>query len=89
MQAVVTVVGKDRVGIVRDVSTKLAEKNLNILEISQTIMSNNFTMMLIVERKDFEDDFEVLAEELVHWASQEDLTLKVQNIEIFQAMHQL
>jgi len=49
MKAIVSVLGKDRVGITAAVCTKLAENNINILDISQTIMDGNFSMVMIVD----------------------------------------
>ncbi|MDR3157393.1 MAG: ACT domain-containing protein [Lactobacillales bacterium] len=88
MKAVVTVVGKDHVGIVANVSTKLAELNLNIVDISQTLMGNFFTMMMMVE---FEGglDFKNLQEDLKTLGSSLGLKIRIQNEEIFDAMHKL
>lgn len=58
MKAILTVLGHDQVGIVAKVSTKLAELNVNIIDISQTLMHDNFTMMMMVTWDDaikFED----------------------------------
>lgn len=88
MRAVVTVVGKDRVGIVANVSTKLAELNLNIVDISQTLMDDFFTMMMMVE---FEGvlNFRNLQEDLETLGSSLGLKIRIQNEEIFDAMHRL
>jgi len=88
MRAVLTVVGKDCVGIVANVSTKLAELNLNIVDISQTLMDDFFTMMMLLE---FEGklDFRKLQDDLEKLGSSLRLKIRIQNEEIFDAMHRI
>lgn len=64
MRGVVTVIGKDKVGIVAGVSQKLAEQKINILDVSQTIMGDYFTMMMLVDLTNAEQDFEGAREQL-------------------------
>ena len=87
MKAVVTVVGKDRVGIIAKVSTLLCENNVNILDISQTIMQDVFTMIMLVELstasvKKINDELQVVAEEM-------NLSIHVQNEKVFSSMHRI
>ncbi|GEM04388.1 UPF0237 protein [Halolactibacillus miurensis] len=87
-RAVVTVVGKDQVGIISKVTTVLAEHKMNIHDISQTILQDYFTMMMIVEmeNKDLLEDllgaFEQVEDEM-------NLTISVQLEDVFQAMHRI
>ena len=60
MKAIITVIGKDRVGIIHDVSKILLEKNINILDISQTILNGCFTMMMVVEFTDENSDLSIV-----------------------------
>ncbi|MDR0899820.1 MAG: ACT domain-containing protein [Lactobacillaceae bacterium] len=88
MRAIITVVGKDKVGIVAQVTEKLAQNNLNIVDLSQTLMDDFFTMIILVE-KDEEVDFRKLQEELTVTGQNLGLTIRIQNEEIFSAMHKI
>jgi ACT domain-containing protein len=67
-RAIVTVIGQDRVGIIAGVATVLAEHNVNILDISQTVLQEFFTMMMVVDLKGCRVDFNRLQQELVEKA---------------------
>ena len=84
MKAILTVVGKDKVGIIAGVSQKLAELNINILDVSQTIMEDYFTMMMMLQMQP-EADLEAIKQ------VENTLSVKIsiQNEEIFNAMHKL
>lgn len=88
MKAIVTVVGKDSKGIVAGVSSRLAELNLNIDDISQTVLDEYFTMMAVVsseEKVDFKElrsNLELLGESL-------NVKINIQSSAIFDAMHNL
>lgn len=88
MRAIVTVIGQDRTGIVAGVSTRLTELDVNIIDISQTIMDGFFTMNMVVEIKssqnfaDVKANLEALGETL-------KVDIKIMNEAIFEAMHQL
>ena len=89
MKAIVSVLGKDRVGITAAVCVKLAEKNINILDISQTIMDGNFSMVMIVDMekaacsvKEMSGILEALGEEIGQ-------TIRIQREDIFDAMHRI
>ncbi len=86
---IITVVGKDTVGIIAKVCTYLADKGINILDISQTIVSGFFNMMMIVDMSgskvdisDASDDLEKLGEEI-------GVVIKCQREEIFDSMHRI
>ena len=64
MKAIVTVVGKDQVGIIAGVCNTLAEENINVLDISQTIMQGYFTMMMVVDLKECATSFDKISEKL-------------------------
>ena len=87
MKAVVTVVGKDRVGIIARVSTLFYENNINILDISQTIMQEMFTMMMLVELKT--SSVKKINEQLNNLAEEMNLSIHLQNEELFSSMHRI
>ena len=88
MRAIVTVIGQDRTGIVAGVSTRLTELDVNIIDISQTIMYGFFTMNMVVEIEaterfpEVKTNLEALGESL-------KVDIKIMNEAIFEAMHQL
>lgn len=87
MKAVVTVVGKDRVGIIARVSNLFYENNINILDISQTIMQEMFTMMMLVELKS--SSVKKINEELNSLSEEMNLSIHLQNEELFSSMHRI
>jgi ACT domain-containing protein len=87
-RAIVSVVGKDQVGIIAKVTTVLAENNVNVLDISQTILQDFFTMMMLVEINK-PDDLENLAAELNKVSSVMNLKIDMQREELFQSMHRI
>ncbi|MFT9254450.1 ACT domain-containing protein [Liquorilactobacillus hordei] len=89
MKAILTTIGKDQVGIIAGVSHFLAEKEINILDVSQTIMDGYFTMMMMVEIKNEDADFTVLSEELEKLGTKLGVEIKIRCEEIYHAMHQL
>ncbi|EOH87191.1 ACT domain-containing protein [Enterococcus asini] len=88
MRAILTVIGKDKVGIIAGVSQKLAALEINILDVSQTIMDDYFTMMMMLSM-DKNSDFEKIKSELNEVGKDMGVSIKVQNEEIFNAMHKL
>lgn len=88
MRVILTVIGKDKVGIIAGVSQKLAELEINILDVSQTIMDDYFTMMMMLTM-DKSSDFEKIRKELNQVGESLGVSIKVQNEEIFNAMHKL
>ncbi|OJG28663.1 hypothetical protein RU98_GL000256 [Enterococcus caccae] len=89
MRAVLTVIGKDKVGIIAGVSQKLAELNMNIIDVSQTIMDSYFTMMMVLEISEDNNNFEAIRSELNTLGEQLGVTISIQNEEIFNVMHKL
>lgn len=89
MKAIVTVIGKDRVGIVAGVSKKLSDLNININDISQTIMEDYFTMMVLCDLSNSELEFSQVKEELAAVGEELEIKVRIQRQEIFDAMHTL
>ncbi len=89
MRAFVSVIGKDRVGIIATLCSLLAEKKVNILDISQTILQENFTMVMLVDAADCTVSFETLAAELSQLGENMELNIRIQREEIFNAMHRI
>ncbi|HEL2460050.1 TPA: ACT domain-containing protein [Streptococcus suis] len=88
MKAIVTVVGKDKSGIVAGVATKIAELRLNIDDISQTVLDEYFTMMAVVS-SDEKKDFTQLRAELEAYGQALNVKINIQSAAIFDAMHNL
>ena len=89
MRAIVTVVGKDRVGIIAGVCTRFAEWQVNILDISQTVMQGNFTMTMLVDLEKCELPFQEVSEQLRLRGEEMQLSIRMQREDIFEAMHRL
>ncbi len=89
MKAIVTVVGKDQVGIIAMVCVKLAEYNVNVLDISQTVMQGYFTMMMVVEISQCSVPLDEMVEKMAELGNSRDLSIRVQREEIFDAMHRV
>ena len=89
MRAIVTVVGKDRVGIMSAVCSLLAEHNVNILDISQTIFQEYFTMVMLVDAAGSDVPFAGLASLLEEAGRERDLSIRAQREDIFNAMHRI
>ena len=89
MNAIVTVIGKDKVGIIAAVCIKLAEMNVNVLDISQTILDGKFTMVMAVDAANANVGFEELAAQLRELGERMELSIRIQREEIFDAMHRI
>ena len=87
MNAIITVVGKDRVGIIAAICVKLAEFNINVLDISQTILQKSFTMVMAVDMSLTMEPFAQVADTLKKLGQEMELTINIQREEIFDAMH--
>ena len=87
MKAVVTVVGKDKVGIIARVSGVLCENEINILDISQTIMQDMFTMIMLVDMG--EKMISEMSEKLDALAKEVGLSIHIQSEELFSSMHRI
>lgn len=88
-KTIITVVGKDTVGIIAKVCTYLAENGINILDISQTIVQDYFTMMMIVDMNAAAKSFGDVADELEALGKGMGLVIKCQKEEIFDQMHRI
>lgn len=88
-RAIITVVGKDTVGIIAKVCTYLADNNINILDISQTIVQEFFNMMMIVDMSKCSSPFDKIADELAEVGTQTGVQVKCQLEDIFSKMHRI
>ena len=89
MKAILTVIGHDRVGIIAGVCNCLAKENVNVLDISQTILDEYFTMMMVVDVSACRLPFGELADTLKAYGETQGLTIRIQRTDIFDAMHTL
>ena len=89
MKAIVTVIGKDKIGIIAQVSAALAENMVNILDISQTILQDYFTMIMLVDLEKMKISFSELSKKLDEKGKTIGLQIKIQREEVFKAMHQV
>lgn len=88
-KAIITVVGTDTVGIIAKVCTYLAENNINILDISQTIVQGYFNMMMIVDLSRVDSTFDSLSNGLAQIGEGVGVQVKCQRTEIFDKMHRI
>ena len=88
-KAIITVVGKDRVGIIAGVCTYLAENQINILDITQTIVKGFFNMMMVVDVENITKSFGEVAQELEQVGEDIGVSVKIQREEIFLKMHRI
>lgn len=88
-KTIVTVVGKDRVGIIAAICTYLANNKVNVLDISQTIVQGFFNMMMIVDTNTASKSFKDLSEELAKVGEELGVEIKMQKEEIFDSMHRI
>ena len=89
MNAIVTVVGQDKVGIIAAICALLAEKNVNILDISQTILQGSFTMVMAVDVSASKAPVGDLREKLEELGKKMEISIRIQREEIFDAMHRI
>ena len=89
MKAIVTVVGKDQVGIIAAVCIHLSNYNVNVLDISQTVMQGYFTMMMVVDVAACTVPLAQLCEEMENIGKERALSIRVQRQDIFNAMHRI
>ena len=87
MNAIVSVIGQNRVGIIAAISSKLASLGIDILDVSQTILNGNFTMIMVVDISGSSAPFSALRDELDALGKQMQLSVKSQRQEIFEAMY--
>lgn len=89
MRAVVTVTGKDKTGIIATVSKFLADRQINVLDINQTILQNYFAMVMLVDITDATVPLSQLSEESANLGKENGLIIHVQHEDIFNAMHKV
>lgn len=89
MRAIVTVVAKDRVGIIATVCNLLAKYQVNVLDISQTVMQDYFTMIMMVDATECELPIAQLIQVMKEEGLKQELDIHVQREDIFNAMHRI
>ena len=89
MHAFVTVIGKDKVGIIAAICILLAEKNVNILDISQTTLQEYFAMIMLVDMTEASGSFHEIRKKLDARGSELGMQIKIQREDIFNAMHEV
>ena len=88
-KVIITVVGKDTVGIIAKVCTYLADNGINILDISQTIVSGYFNMMMVVDKADSVKSFDDLSVDMAKLGEEIGVVIHCQREEIFESMHRI
>lgn len=89
MRAIITVIGKDKVGIIAGVSGELSSMGVNILDISQTIIQEYFTMIMLVDIGNTNVSFEGIKDALNKKGEELGVSIRVQHEEIFESMHRI
>ena len=89
MKAIITVLGKDQVGIIAGVSSLLAKWNVNVVDISQTILQENFTMVMLVDTAACTASIGEMADLLEQAGKEQELSIRIQREDIFNAMHRI
>lgn len=89
MRAIITVTGKDRPGIIAGVCVLLSENNINILDISQTVMQDFFTMTMLIDLSACEKPFAEVSDSLDEKGKEMGLIIRVQREDIFDRMHRI
>ncbi len=89
MRAVITVIGKDMVGILAGVSNICVKYNVNIMEVSQSIMQDMFAMIMMADISDSNAPFAQLSEELKDYGKQNALSVHIMHEDIFNSMHRI
>ena len=88
-KSIITVVGKDSIGITAKVCVYLAENSVNILDIAQTIVGGYFNMMMVVDIQESSKSTEIIANELKEIGDEIGVQIKVQHEKIFETMHRI
>ncbi len=89
MKGIITVVGVNKSGILAKVCTYLADHNLNVLDISQTIIQGYFNMIMIVDLEGCTTDFDKIVDEMTALGQEMGVSIKVQHEDIFNCMHNI
>jgi ACT domain-containing protein len=88
-RAIVTIIGSDRVGIIAGIANEIADANVNILDISQSVIREFFTMIMMVDLSQSALTFHELSERLAHRGETLGVKVEIQREEIFKAMHRI
>lgn len=88
-RAIVTIIGSDRVGIIAGIANVISDANVNILDISQSVIREFFTMIMMVEISEASVTFDELRQRLVRKGEELGVRVEIQREEIFQAMHRI
>ncbi|MEG0296441.1 MAG: ACT domain-containing protein [Clostridium sp.] len=89
MKAILTVIGKDKVGIISGISNELQKNNINILDVNQTIMQGYFTMIMMLDMNEMSTKFDEAKAGLLAKGEELGVDVKIQREEIFKSMHTL
>ena len=89
MKAIITVIGKDQVGIIASVCSLLSQHNINILDISQTVLQEYLTMVMLVDLSACTDSIGEIGEKLDQAGRERGLSIRIQREDIFNAMHRI
>ncbi len=89
MRAVITVIGKDTVGILHKVSGICAEHNANVIEVTQSVLQDMFAMIMMVDISQINSDFSALSDELTALGTSENLAIHCMHEDIFNSMHRI
>lgn len=89
MKGIITIVGKDKVGIIAGVSALLSDNNLNILDINQTVMREYFTMIMLVDLDNMKTEFSNLQKQLDNKAEELEMSIKIQREDIFDKIYEI
>lgn len=87
MRAVITVIGKDTVGILAKVSTICSEQGANVIEVTQTVMQDLFAMIMLVDMSNMNCDFSFLSDKMSDLAKELNLSIHVMHEDVFNSMH--
>lgn len=89
MKGIITIIGKDKVGIIAQVAALLADSNVNILDINQTVMQEYFTMIMLVDLENMKTDFTILQQKLDEKSKEIKMDIKIQREDIFNKMYEI
>ncbi|MCI8728952.1 MAG: ACT domain-containing protein [Clostridia bacterium] len=89
MKAIVSVIGKDKKGIIAKVSAKLYDMDINVEDISQTILQDHFTMIMMVSLDDTNESFSSIADVLKKTGEENGVEIRIQHEDIFNSMHKI
>ncbi len=89
MKAVISVVGRDMVGILAKVSGMCAAKNANVIEVSQSVMQDLFAMIMLIDISELSGEFSALSDEMSELGKEMGLSIHVMHEDIFNSMHRI